>query len=121
MNAVRLRPVLAAALLTLTLGACSSGHTAPAVGSSASAVSGNRITIKDFQFQPGALTVHPGESITVANQDATAHTVTADDKSFDTKTIAPGASATFTAPAKPGTYPYICTIHQYMHGSLTVS
>ncbi|KJS58088.1 hypothetical protein VM95_35615 [Streptomyces rubellomurinus] len=65
--------------------------------------------------------MHPGDTITVVNDDTTAHTLTASDKSFDTGTIAPGKSATLTAPAKPGSYPYICTIHQFMHGTLTVS
>ncbi|MFJ2270865.1 cupredoxin domain-containing protein [Streptomyces sp. NPDC087849] len=41
-------------------------------------------------------------------------------KTFDTGNTAPGKTAAFTAPAKPGTYPYICTIHPYMKGSLTV-
>ncbi|MER8104871.1 cupredoxin domain-containing protein [Kitasatospora sp. NPDC094016] len=123
MTAVRLRAALGAALLTLALGACSSG---PAGSRTSAAPSGPapseaRITIKDFQFQPAHLTVHPGQSITVVNEDSTAHTVTASDKSFDTKTVNGGASATFTAPEKAGGYPYICTIHQYMHATLTVS
>ncbi|MBD0673547.1 cupredoxin domain-containing protein [Streptomyces sp. CBMA156] len=123
MTAVRLRAALSAALLALALGACSSspaGSHAPA-GSSGPAPSGARITIKDFRFQPATLTVPPGQSITVVNEDSTAHTVTADDRSFDTKAVSGGASAAFTAPAKAGSYPYICAIHQYMHATLTVS
>ncbi|WP_327071105.1 cupredoxin domain-containing protein [Kitasatospora sp. NBC_01302] len=124
MTAVRLRCAFAGALLILALGACSSSPSASngtGVASSTPASAGTRITIKDFQFRPADLTVHPGRSITVVNEDSTPHTVTADDKSFDTKAIGGGASATFTAPAKAGSYPYICSIHQYMHATLTVS
>jgi len=35
--------------------------------------------------------------------------------------IPAGGSKTFTAPMKAGKYPYICSIHQYMTGMLTVS
>ncbi|MFE9423705.1 cupredoxin domain-containing protein [Kitasatospora sp. NPDC006697] len=121
-TAVRLRSALACALLTLSLGACSSSHSpATATDSPSGAASAGRITIKDFQFQPATLTVHPGQSVTVVNEDPTAHTVSADDKSFDTKAIEGGASATFTAPSTPGSHPYICSIHQYMHATLAVS
>ncbi|MCX4798850.1 MULTISPECIES: cupredoxin domain-containing protein [unclassified Streptomyces] len=84
-----------------------------------------RITIKNFAFAPAQLTVPARALITVVNEDAVAHTVTAtagatNGKTFDTGDIAPGKTATFTAPAKPGTYPYLCTIHPYMKGALTV-
>jgi plastocyanin len=46
--------------------------------------------------------------------------VTADDgKSFDTGNVNQGASGSFTAP-KAGGYPYHCTVHPFMHGTLKV-
>ena len=78
------------------------------------------VTISDFKFTPGALTVRQGARITVANHDTTAHTATADNgNSFDTGNIDPGSSATFTL-SKVGTYSYHCSIHPFMHGTLTV-
>ncbi|WP_369184930.1 cupredoxin domain-containing protein [Streptomyces sp. Y1] len=121
MTAVRLRRALAGALLVLTLGACSSSPSASPSSPSGGGSAGTRITIKNFQFQPADLTVHAGQSITVVNEDSTPHTVTADDKSFDTKDISGGATVTFTAPTTTGPHPYICSIHQYMHATLTVS
>ncbi|MYS24539.1 cupredoxin domain-containing protein [Streptomyces sp. DvalAA-14] len=115
---------LAGALITLT--GCSSssggsGSTAATASSGASgAGGGSTIVINSFAFSPATLTVHPGVTVTVKNQDSTAHTAT-DGSVFDTGTIGPGKSATFTAPKKPGTYSYICTIHQFMKGTLTVS
>lgn len=101
---------------TKSAGATTSAS-APAAGGGAS-----QIVIKDFTFVPAALTVAPGTTVTVKNEDSTTHTVTASsDKAFDTGDIAPGRSATFAAPKKAGTYDYICTIHQFMKGSLTVS
>lgn len=79
------------------------------------------IVIKNFAFQPPSLSVAPATKVKVINEDQAPHTVTAGDKSFDTGTLSDGRSGEFTAPAKPGTYPYICTIHQYMTGTLIVS
>jgi len=76
------------------------------------------IHIKSFVYS--ALdNVPAGSKVTVMNMDNEAHTVTADDGSFDVA-VKPGTSVTFTAPAKPGTYTYHCAYHASMHGSLTV-
>ncbi|MFE4718756.1 cupredoxin family copper-binding protein [Streptomyces sp. NPDC056713] len=79
-----------------------------------------KVTIKGFAFHPATFEVSPGTKITVTNEDSATHTLTADDKSFDTGDLAQGKSATFTAPSKPGSYSYICTIHTNMKGTLTV-
>ncbi|MCA1694702.1 MAG: cupredoxin domain-containing protein [Actinobacteria bacterium] len=62
----------------------------------------------------------PGKKITVINQDRAPHTLTARDKSFDTGTIAGGQRGEITAPSSPGTYPYLCSIHPTMTGTLIV-
>ncbi|MFD7495423.1 cupredoxin domain-containing protein [Streptomyces sp. NPDC059832] len=93
----------------------------PAPSVSSSPVGKVVITIKDFAFEPARPTVAPGTLITVVNKDSTAHTLTATgNKAFDTGNVAPGQTVTFTAPDKAGSYPFICTIHPYMKGSLTV-
>jgi plastocyanin len=99
---------------TTASGGSSSGGGSPSTGGSAT------ITIQNFSFSPAKITVTPGEKVTVTNKDSVAHTVTANDKKFDTGDIGPGKTVTFTAPSSPGGYPYICTIHQYMTGMLTV-
>lgn len=76
------------------------------------------ISIDDFVFS-GPGTVSPGGEITVSNNDSEAHTVTADDGSFDV-TVPGGASATFTAPSEAGSYGFFCKFHGNMKGSLTV-
>ena len=96
------------------------GSASTAAASGGGSSSGDTIMIKDFTFTPSDLTVAPGTKITVTNQDSAAHTVTAGDKSFDSGNVAGGQTVQITAPSKPGSYPYICTYHQYMKGTLTV-
>ncbi|PPS90667.1 cupredoxin domain-containing protein [Streptomyces sp. MH60] len=116
----------ACALVLTSLLGCSNGgggggggETASTAGPSAG--SGTRVTINDFKFQPASLAVSPGATITVVNDDTTTHTLTATKGgAFDTGDIDPGKSATFTAPSKPGDFPYDCTIHPFMKGTLTV-
>ncbi|WUH94887.1 cupredoxin domain-containing protein [Streptomyces sp. NBC_00433] len=128
-GAVRRRAgVLSAVGVLLALTGCSSsdsggsGPTASASASPPAAGGGaDRIDIKDFAFNPSSLTVRAGAVVTVTNSDSTTHTVTATGaKAFDTGDIAPGRTMTFTAPSKTGSYPYICTIHPFMKGTLTV-
>jgi plastocyanin len=127
----RFRPFLALAALLLCSGviaACGSSHstsdqtpTASAhSGSPGPAATGTTITIKNFSFSPSTLTVAAGATVTVHNDDSATHTVTANSKAFNTGEVAPGGTVTFKAPATAGSYPYICMIHQFMHGTLVV-
>lgn len=115
-------------VLLLLAAGCGGSHNAaqPArpTTSAPAASSANVIVIKNFAYQPATLTVAPGSEVTVKNDDTATHTVTADAPhtgAFDTGDVAPGSQATFKAPTTPGTYPYICSIHQFMHGTLIVS
>jgi plastocyanin len=113
--------VAAAALLSFGLavaGCGSGGGTSSSTASTPAAP--NTITIKNFMFSPTTLTVSAGAKVTVRNTDSTTHTLTSSTKLFDTGNVAAGATTTFTAPGKPGSYTYICDIHQYMQSTLTV-
>jgi plastocyanin len=83
------------------------------------AADGSTITISGMAF--GApLTVSPGATITIVNEDTAEHSVTSDPKgAFDTD-VDGGEQKTFTAPDKPGEYPFICVYHASMHGTLIV-
>ena len=108
--------IIAAALL---LTACGGG--APTRGTaSGSTVRGEHITISNFMYSPMSLSVSPGATVTVTNKDAVTHTLTATGGQFNTGDIAQGRTKTFTAPTRPGTYHYICDIHQFMTGTITV-
>lgn len=123
------RTAIAASCLLLTAAGCSSTASMPsrpgtttASSTASSSANSDTIVIQGFAFHPAGLTVAPGASVTVVNKDTATHTVTstANPRAFDTGNVAPGATATFRAPAAAGTYAYICEIHQYMQGSLTV-
>jgi plastocyanin len=106
----------------LVLGACSSGAGGPATaGSSMPAAHTDAITITNFMYEPMSDEVAPGATITVSNKDSVTHTLSSTDGTFNTGDIAAGHSATFHAPRHPGTYHFICDIHQYMMGTITVS
>lgn len=98
--------------------ASSMPSTMGASGASAGTMDEATIHIKSFAYT-GPDSVPAGATVTVMNMDNQTHTVTADDGSFDAVAKA-GASTTFTAPAKPGTYTYHCTYHSNMHGTLSV-
>ncbi len=81
---------------------------------------GSSITISNFMFVPMSLSVSPGATVKVTNKDSVTHTITASGGQFNTGNIAQNQTKTFTAPRTPGTYHYICNIHQYMMGTITV-
>jgi plastocyanin len=115
----RIGVLLTAVTAAVALTGCSGGGSAPQSTDSKSTARGTAITISGFAFSPATLEVKAGQQVTVTNEDSAAHTLTADDGSFDSKDLAKGQSYTFTA-GKPGTYSYLCDIHQYMKGTIKV-
>ena len=111
--------VLSGALL---LAACGGGTSSKSGGpaASSSSSSGTSITISNFMFQPMSLTVAPGSMVKVTNKDSATHTLTATAGQFNTGNITQNETKSFRAPTKPGTYKYMCNIHQYMMGSIVV-
>jgi outer membrane biosynthesis protein TonB len=64
-------------------------------------------------------TIAAGGSVTWTNQDGEAHNVVASDGSFISPLIDPGTSYTRTFPSA-GTFPYLCSLHAGMSGTVTV-
>ena len=77
------------------------------------------VSIRDFLFDPAQVTIQPGTTVRWTNEGNTAHTVTADDGSFDSGTLQPGDSFMFTF-QDTGTVAYHCEIHPQMTASVTV-
>jgi plastocyanin len=77
------------------------------------------VKIKDFAYQPAVLVVHAGDRVTFVNDDDEAHTVTADDKSFDSEGLDSMQTWQHVF-AKTGTYHYFCELHPYMKGTVIV-
>lgn len=81
---------------------------------------GSAATIQNFAFQPATINAKAGQKVTWTNDDSTTHTVTADNGSFDSGDLSPGKSFSSTL-AKSGTIKYHCSIHPFMHGTVSVS
>ena len=130
------RPVLLVGLLVCAaaLAACGGSGSSPAASAAASAAApseaapseapaaggGDAVTIANFAFGPASLSVAAGTTVTWTNDDSAAHTATADDGSFDSSSIAPGA--TFSqAFDTAGTFAYHCSIHPNMTATIEVN
>lgn len=122
---VRFGAVGAAAVLVLTLAGCSSSGSgatksaAAAKPASTTASTGDTITIKSFKFSPNPLKVRVGDTVTITNTDGTNHTVTADDKSFDTGKFSEGSKTIELGTA--GSFSFHCNIHDFMKGVIQVA
>ncbi len=129
------------AVLSLALAACgSSGSTAaPAASAPGASVAASapaapasavcaeddnvgtvKVSIENFAFNPSAITAKVGETISFTNADSASHTATLDDGSCATTLIANGKTKGLKFSAA-GTYPFHCSIHTTMKGTITVS
>lgn len=78
------------------------------------------IKIQNFAYHAPTVTVKVGTRVTWTNFDSSNHTVTADNNSFDLGNLNQGQSKSMVF-TKPGTYPYHCTYHPFMHGTVIVT
>ena len=86
---------------------------------STSAAAATAVKIANFAFDAPSVEVAVGATVTWTNNDSVAHTVTADDGSFDSGSIASGGTFSFTF-TKAGTSTYHCAIHPNMKGTIVV-
>ena len=79
------------------------------------------VTMDGTTFKPASMTIKLGDAVVWTNEDPFPHTATAiaATPAFDSKPIAPGGRFTFKPTAK-GDYPYKCTLHTTMRGTLHV-
>jgi len=99
-------------------------HVQAALGKSQASAGDNAtvrtVAIEGTAFSPVALRVAVGDTVVWVNNDPFPHTATAVSGGFDSKSIAPDASWRFKA-MKKGEFPYVCTLHPTMKGTVTVS
>ena len=88
-------------------------------GASTEAGGANAVTIQNFAFGPATVSVPVGTTVTWTNADSATHTVTADDGSFDSSSLASGATFSQTF-ATAGTFAYHCKIHPNMKATVEV-
>ncbi len=109
-------------------GSGSTGASSGPVGASVTILAGAS-TQGNPAYAPDTVTVKKGDSVGVTNKDSVPHTITngkdpsdpTSGKLFDTSIIMAGASAQFgTTKLAAGNYPFHCSVHPYMTGSLKV-
>ncbi len=82
---------------------------------------GAAVQIKNFAYNPLTLAITNGTTVTWINSDGVAHTVTSVTGAFDSGSISPGGTFSYTF-NQTGTFEYECTIHPTIpHGTVTVT
>lgn len=122
-------PAMAACLAVsaLVLAACGGGGSKPANGSGGVAASPakSRVTVNiaSFSFNPAAVRVKKGGTITFVNRDRAPHTAQTDSGAkgaFDSGRLDLGERKTIRY-ATAGRYPYYCIYHRFMTGTVEVA
>jgi plastocyanin len=122
-----------ATVVSLGLSGCSSSSkssspsttaapTATTTGATSGGPSADAVTIQGFAFNPTPKTVKVGTKVTWTNDDSFTHTVKTlqGPTKPDSGGIHSGKSFSYVF-TKPGTYQYICGIHNSMHGTVVVT
>jgi len=77
------------------------------------------VKIDNFVFGPQTVTIPVGTTVTWTNHDDIPHTVVSTDGVFKSKVRDTDEKFSYTF-TKPGTYPYYCSVHPKMTGTVVV-
>ncbi len=83
------------------------------------AASTHKVEIRGFKFKPKTLNVKVGDTVVFTNTDGAQHTVTAVDRSWDSKNLGRGDTFELKISADMDTN-YFCRIHPNMKGFLKI-
>jgi plastocyanin len=78
-----------------------------------------QVKIDNFSFTPKTLTVPIGTTVTWTNHDDVPHTVVSTKKAFASPALDTDERFSFRFAAR-GTYPYYCSVHPMMTGTVVV-
>jgi plastocyanin len=94
---------------------------AAAVGTDPASGGPIHVAMRDVRFRPAHVAVRMGQTITWTNRDRVPHDVAATKgAAFESGNLSAGRSFSFRATA-PGEMDYVCTLHQGMTGTITVT
>jgi plastocyanin len=80
----------------------------------------HNVSIQNFAFSPGSLSISVGDTVKWTNNDSAAHTVTSDTGAeLQSSQIGQGGTYQHVFHTA-GSFVYHCSIHTTMHGSVTV-
>jgi plastocyanin len=118
---VQLKSFTAVALVTV-LAACTASSASTIQVAPAPTPGPNEVAIYEYKFIPAVMTIAPGTKITWINYDVAPHTATHKsfgDEPFDSGNLQVKQIFAHTF-RKPGTYDYLCVLHQGMRGQVVV-
>jgi len=92
------------------------------VSRGASSRATTNVTQTEYMFTAKTITINVGDTVTWTNNGTIPHTSTSDTGVWDSSSMNPGQSFSFTF-ANAGTFPYHCSFHQSlgMVGTVTVN
>ena len=114
-----MRTTLRNALIAVALGAATAPLLAAIVLPAGAQNAPVAVGIDNFTFNPQALTVKAGTTVTWTNKDDIPHTVAAVNRQFKSKALDTDDAYSFTF-TTPGTYAYFCSLHPHMTGTIVV-
>lgn len=77
------------------------------------------VSISEFKFAPGELTVAVGDTVAWTNDDPLPHTTAADSGAWSSPEMSRGERFIYVA-VRAGRFPYHCAAHAVMRGTLVV-
>jgi plastocyanin len=92
----------------------------PAPAAPAADAKQQQVAIDNFSFAPRTLTVPVGATVTWTNKDDIPHTVVSTKKRFASPALDTDQQFSYRFTA-PGTYPYYCSVHPMMTGTVVVT
>ena len=112
---------LAALLIVILCAAALVSHSRAASAATAPSAKPTAITIDNYTFRPGVLTVAKGAPVVWINKDDDVHTIKSQDgpEAFNSPALESGSQFRFKF-TRAGTYHYVCTVHPFMHGVIVV-
>jgi plastocyanin len=117
------RTIALALLAPLLLAGCSAGEQRASLDDATPKATKTVRLPKSYRFDPVAITVHVGDTVTWKNDDDFTHDVTFEDGGPDTKhhQLEPGDRVRLTFD-EAGTFDYVCTMHpRDMRGRVVVT
>ncbi len=118
-DVMRVRAAILILMVAIAICGCTSASTTPSVQPSEQppAQPSASVTIQNFAFSPGEVTIAKGGTVTWTNHDSTTHTVTFGDGSSPDLDSGATYERTFN---DTGTFSYHCSIHPSMTGKVVV-
>lgn len=79
-----------------------------------------QVRIDNFTFNPPTVTIRKGTAVRWLNADDIPHKVVSSDRPWKSPVLDSDEGFSFTF-AEPGTYPYFCSLHPHMTGTVVVT